>query len=178
MKYELLGLIIPIAFSIVIYFILFFFAPSYFRDFAPEVLAVLLGLLIGFGIDRYIDSYKKERDKKDLLSALSNELKTIKGTAITDRIYPDIWDSAISSGKLSNLLNPEQEIELTKVYRSIRELDNERERVMQAKEDLGIWGKESMSYRRFRDMELTHKTHTDNLNKMIEKVLQDKELWE
>jgi len=113
-------------------------------------------------IDRYWESEKKKQDRKDLLRSLRAELAAIKGTPSTEGIYPDIWDSVISSGKLSDLLISEQILRLTDIYKGIREVNYERRRI-----DL-----------RARDQILTHETHTVNLNQKIERILQDKELWE
>ena len=51
--------------------------------------------------------------------------------------HPDIWDSAIASGKLY-LLDPEQQTKLTNVYRIIKGTDYEAVRVRDAKEDFEI----------------------------------------
>ena len=184
MKHELKILIVATIFSILVCWIVFTFSPSYFRDFAPEFLAVLLGLVIVFGSDRYIESWKKDQDREDLLRALRVELGRIRETPITEGIYPDIWDSSVSSGKLSALLSSKQVIKLTEIYRSIRELDNERRLVEQAEEDCyhytgGSADKQAGDLRkRWQAKKLTHENNTHDTNKKIETILQDEKLWD
>jgi hypothetical protein len=57
--------------------------------------------------------------------------ETLTGDAY--RLYPDIWDSAVTSGKLE-LLNADQLAKLTNVYRQIKGTDYEAIRVRDAKE--------------------------------------------
>lgn len=156
---------------------------SYYFDFVTEFLAVVLGIALVFYIDRYSESEKNKQDRRDLLRNLRVELVTIKGTAKDKRIYTDIWDSAISSGKLSSLISSQQVIKLTRIYRSIRELDNERRLVEQIEEDYyslpgaTLDAAKSKLFQRLQNKKTTHENNTHELNEMIEEILQDEELW-
>ena len=148
-----------------------------------EFSAGCFGVLFGFNIDRTIKKKGRKEDKTKLENALRTEFGIIKGTPLEKGIYPDIWDSAKSSGRLDNLLNIDQVIKLAQIYRSIRELDIERKKVKQYQEDYetsasgrGVTRKDL--YERWKGWELTHKTNTQNLNQQIEKILQDRKLWQ
>jgi hypothetical protein len=171
---------------IVITLLIYVFIPFIFYDYLAELTAAFVGVLIAFNLafnlETYTESQKNKRDRKDLLLSLRGELERIEGTPINEEIYPDIWDSAISSGKLG-LLVSSQLIKLTGIYRRIRELNKERQRVNQYREDYetstsgrGVTRKDL--YERWKGWELTHKTNTYNLKQKIEKIIQDKELWE
>lgn len=180
-SHELKYLLGALAFSIFVLIIFALFFTSYYFDFFTKFSAAVLGVLLAFLIDRYWESEKKNEDRKDLSKSLRVELEKIKLTPITEEIYPDIWDSAISSGKLSLLLS-EQVNKLTDLYRRIRELNNERRLVRKCQEDyetgpVNLPSQREKYYKRWKDWELTHKINMDNLNQKIEKILQDKELW-
>jgi hypothetical protein len=76
---------------------------------------------------------------KKMLRNLACELNRMKDNLTGDayRLYPDIWDSAIASGKLY-LLEPEQQTKLTNVYRIIKGTDYEAVRVRDANSAFSI----------------------------------------
>jgi hypothetical protein len=86
-------------------------------------------------LDRAIDWNKEKQTRNELLKNIACELKEMKKSLTGDiyRLYPDVWDSAVASGKLE-LLNPDQLTKLTNVYRNIKGTDYEAVRVRDAKE--------------------------------------------
>jgi len=77
------------------YFVFTFYGRETTVSFLTSLSAGVLGIFIAFDFERYRRKAKDKWDRKDLLRNLHQELETIKGTATTKRIYPDIWDSAI-----------------------------------------------------------------------------------
>jgi hypothetical protein len=104
-----------------------------------ELVVTFSGVFLAFMLNRLIDWRKELKTKKELLRNLACELKRMKDNLTGDayRLYPDIWDSAIASGKL-DLLDPEQQTKLTNVYRIIKGTDYEAVRVRDAKESFEI----------------------------------------
>ena len=102
---------------------------------ALELVVTFSGVFLAFMLDRVIDWRKELQAKKELLRNLACELKELKKSLTGDafRLYPDVWDSTVSSGKLE-LLNSEQLNKLTNVYRKIKGTDYEAIRVRDAKE--------------------------------------------
>jgi hypothetical protein len=102
---------------------------------ALELAVTFSGVFLAFMLDRVIDWRKEQQAKKELLKNLSCELNELKKSLTGDayKLYPDIWDSAVTSGKLE-LLNSEQLTKLTNVYRKIKGTDYEAVRVRDAKE--------------------------------------------
>jgi hypothetical protein len=98
-----------------------------------ELLATFLGVFAAFSLDRLIDWIKNFRSREDLKRDLRNELEEIRGklTGRGLRLYPDIWDSAISSGQI-RLLNSEQVRKLRNVYDLVKGTDYEAMRVRDA----------------------------------------------
>jgi hypothetical protein len=99
-----------------------------------ELSVTFFGVFLAFMLGRLIDWKKEQQAKKELLKNLSCELNEIKKGLTGDayRLYPDVWDSAVSSGQL-DLLDSEQLSKLTKVYRIIKGTDYEAIRVRDAK---------------------------------------------
>ena len=102
---------------------------------ALELVVTFSGVFLAFLLDRFIDWRKEQQSKKELLKNLKIELNELKESLVGDayRLYPDVWDSAVSSGQLE-LLNSDQLNKLTKVYRKIKGTDYEAIRVRDAKE--------------------------------------------
>ena len=136
MRYENKIFLIIVGAVAFFYAYIFIFLQSIFLQFLAEFTAGFLGILIGFSIERYRESGKKNQDRKDLLRDLHDELEEIKGklTGKAFMLYPDIWDSAISSGQI-RLLNSEQVTKLAKVYRQIKGTEYEAQWVRRAGED-------------------------------------------
>jgi len=126
-----------IGLTVIIYLIFGFFLGA--PGFLSELFAGVLGILIGFGLNRRIDAQKDERDKKDLLRDLRDELEETKRkifpqTESVLMLYPETWDSATSSGRI-RVLNSEQVRKLSKVYRDIKGTQYEAEWVRRAVEE-------------------------------------------
>jgi len=130
---ELRNVLQPMATSIIVLIIfLFAYSGEVFFSFVTEFTAVVLGLWLGFSIDRYRQAQKREHDRKDLLRDLRSELVEI-GTKLTGARFPDrlrvvTWDSAIASGQL-RLLTSGQMRSFADVYNYIKEVDEDAEKV-------------------------------------------------
>jgi hypothetical protein len=140
-----------------------------------ELSVTFFGVFLAFMLDRLIDWRKEQQAKKELLKNLSCELnelkKSLTGEAL--RLYPNIWDSAISSGKLE-LLNSEQLHKLTNVYRKIKETDYEAVRIRDAKEAYML----HMNPEARKDWSIllnAHSTRMEETKALIDEVL--KERW-
>lgn len=109
---------------------------GYFIDFVTKFLAGVLGVLIGFLLGMSLDLMKTGQDRKRLLIDLRSELVRIKGE-LTGRgilLYPEVWDSAVSSGQI-RLLESEQIAKLSGVYRFVKGTEYEAIRVRDSAED-------------------------------------------
>jgi hypothetical protein len=97
-----------------------------FFGFLTEFLAGLFGVLLAFTLDRAIDEKKRRQDKEDLLRDLSTELGVIKSnlTGKGNLHFPDIWESAISSGQI-RLLDSEQVRKLASIYHDVKGMEYE-----------------------------------------------------
>lgn len=106
-------------------------------SFLTEFSAGLLGVYLAFTLDRTVENRKKEKERKDLLCDLRDELEESKAklTGKGNLHFPDIWKSAISSGQI-RLLTSEQVRKLSKVYRRIQAIEYEAKVVRQNREIL------------------------------------------
>ena len=156
---------------------------DYFFEFLTEFMAVLLGISFVVCIDRFQESDKNKKDKRNLLSKLRNELEQVRDnlTGQGNLHYPELWDSAVSSGQL-RLLNMNEATRLATVYRFIKRTEYEAKRVRDLAEDRRR-APEDDDEMRSQLYEL-HKNYTKNLRTretelrtMIEELLQDQELW-
>lgn len=98
-----------------------------------------IGVFLAFLLDRFIDWRKMNRDRRSLLSELHTELVGIK-TNLTGEgklHFPDIWESAVSSGQL-RLLNSEQVAKLASVYKQVKGLEYEAKRTRDLAEEYRI----------------------------------------
>ena len=104
--------------------------------YLPQLGVTFLGVFLAFMLDRGIDWYKNRQNKKDLLRDLRNELEGIRDklTGKGHLHFPDIWDSAISSGPI-RLLESEQVRKLASVYRDVRGIEYEAMRVRDLAEE-------------------------------------------
>jgi hypothetical protein len=139
-------------------------------------MATFLGVFVGFYLNRYWESEKKNEDRKDLLRSLRNELEGIeKKLCHANLLYPDIWESAVSSGKLL-LLSPEYLFKLKPIYNYIEGIEYEAQRLRDVKEDFKRTGSEEQLQRWVTDSKIQIKKETE-LQLRIHELLQDKELW-
>lgn len=97
---------------------------SEFFGFLTGLLAGIFGILIGFLLDRVSEIDKDNQTKTAFLKHIHEELSDIRKLPATDTsriyiLYTDIWDSMVSSGILS-LLEPDQVIKLSKLYKLIK----------------------------------------------------------
>jgi len=132
-----------------------------------ELVVTFSGVFLAFMLDRVIDWRKEQKTKKELLRNLACELNRMKDNLTGDayRLYPDIWDSAIASGKL-DLLDPEQQTKLTNVYRLIKGTDYEAIRVRDAKEAFEI----THSNEARNNYSILGSRHTERMQKTIDAI--------
>jgi hypothetical protein len=104
-----------------------------------KLLPVFFGVFLAFSLDRAIDWLKDRRNKQGLLSRLHTELGEIKEklTGEGHLHFPDIWDSAISSGQI-RLLDAEQVRRLSSVYRDVKAVEYEARRVRDLAEEIRV----------------------------------------
>jgi len=144
-----------------------------------ELLITFLGVFLAFTLDRAIDMYYNRRDRRDLLRDLHNELEETKGklTGAASMLYPDIWDSAISSGQI-RLLKSEQVTKLARVYRYIKGTQYEAMRLRDAAEDYrrktsrGIVKAEL--HLRWQSYSVAQLEREEELRKRIDEILKEK----
>ena len=140
-----------------------------------ELSVTFFGVFLAFMLDRLIDWRKEQQAKKELLKNLSYELNELKKSLTGDayRLYPDVWDSAVSSGQL-NLLSSEQLNKLTKVYHTVKGTDYEAIRVRDAKEAYMLNGTPD-ARKDWGILSIAHKTRMEETMAEIDSVL--KEHW-
>lgn len=170
-------------FTIIVYSVfLTFYGEFVFLGFLTEFTAGMLGVLWAFSIERHRRLGKENRDRKDLLDDLRAELEEIKQTTSgkkdtrRQRLFPDVWESGVSSGQL-RLLSSEQVKKLSKVYRYVKDLDNERRRVRDAEEEwegMGRHLREDVYKKRYERLSVRLNIEENDLRKMIEEILQEK----
>jgi len=116
------------------------------------------------------------------LNALHTELKEIrkKLTGKGNLLFPDIWNSAVSSGQV-RLLNSEQVTKLAKVYRAIKGQEYEAKRLRDVAEDYrksksgyGYLQIENGSYERWTDYSFECIMREEELQGMIDTLLKEK----
>ncbi len=95
-----------------------------------KLIPVFVGVFLAFLLDRIIDWYRDRQRRKGLLRDLQSELEGIRDklTGEGHLHFPDIWESAISSGQI-RLLNSTQIRRLASVYREVKGLEYEATRV-------------------------------------------------
>jgi hypothetical protein len=170
-----------IGFTVIIYLFFVFFLGS--PSFLSELFAGVLGILIGFGLDRRIDARKDERDKKELLRDLRDELEETKRkifpqTESVLMLYPEAWDSATSSGRI-RVLNSEQVRKLSTVYRDIKGTQYEAEWVRRAVEEFNNVPETEKERRkwlekRYNDLWARQLKRGKELSTEIEEILKEK----
>jgi hypothetical protein len=103
-----------------------------FPDFSTEFMAVVLGLLLGFSIERKTEQWKREQSRKDLFQQIHSELQQmttkLNGARFPERLQVPIWDSTVANGQLS-LLGMEQLRILTDVYNFVKDVDRDAQKV-------------------------------------------------
>ena len=123
-KRDLLAAVI-VSIVVVVVFLIAYMGPIFF-SFITEFLAVVLGLYLGFSIDRLREAQKNDQDRRGLLCDLRCELgktdEKLTGARFPNRLRVVIWDSAIASGQL-RLLASGQMRSLTDVYNLVKEVD-------------------------------------------------------
>jgi len=161
-------------------FVLLVFAGLYrehYFGFLTEFLAALLGVYLAFTIDRYWESQKKKEDRKNLLDNLRAELERIdRKLGHANLLYPRVWQSAVSSGRLTLLFSSEELSKLTKVYNFVEGIEYEAKRLRDAKEDFTRTRSPEMYQRWGRDSKIEIEKEKV-LQGWIEKLLQDEKLW-
>ena len=127
-----------ISIVLMIYFLLIFGNDTSLR-FLTSFSAGILGVLLGFELNRKVDKQKDNRIKKDFLKLIYEELTKIKGQLHPPKeiyiLYTDIWDSMVSSG-LIRLLDSDQVSKLSRLYKGIKGTSYEAEWVRRNYEEL------------------------------------------
>jgi len=153
------------------------------------------GVLAAFGLDRLVEWVRKYLSRRNLLRDLREELGETgnKLTGAGSLLYPDIWDSAISSGQI-RLLKSEQIRKLARVYSFIKGTEYEATRLRDAAEDFRkaptgiliqkdgsrietpeqIWQKKFL-HKRWTDYSGVHLARETELRGKIDEIL--KETW-
>ena len=94
-------LTLAVVISLVVIMILALEFTELYHSFTTEFLAVALGLLLSFGIDRKLEAAKKDKDKTRMLHEFRNELEETKskltGGRLPNRLRVPIWDSALAA---------------------------------------------------------------------------------
>jgi hypothetical protein len=139
-----------------------------------ELAVTFLGVFLAFMLDRLIDWKKRQHSKKDLLKNLSCELNELKKSLTGDayKLYPDIWDSAVSSGQLE-LLDSDQLSKLTNVYRKIKGTDYEATRVRDAKEAY-MTSKSPDAAHDWKILSIAHTVRMEETKALIDEVMQER----
>lgn len=186
--------LVIVFFTVSIFLVLFWI--GYGKDFGIEVVATVLGVLLAFSMNAVYEENKKDDAKRTLLNDLHNELEYVKTriypqTTTNYIIYPDIWDSAKSSGDL-RLLDSKQLIELTKIYyyikstsyyaERLRDIDEESINTSDASEEFEPFTKIEASRNdyylalkeRYRKMSGRHQRRMKQLDSRLDKVLKEK----
>jgi hypothetical protein len=172
------SLLIVLVGTVVVFFIFtVFYGLTVLLDFIVTWGAGLLGILTGFAMDRMIEQTKEEQVKKDFLTLIHDELVEIKGkippqTQTPYMLYPEIWDSFVSSG-LIRLLSSEQVKKLSSVYKFIKGTQYEAEWVRRAVEDVEREHKAS-SLERYKSLQVAYFERGTQLSQEIEKLLKEK----
>lgn len=111
--------------------------------YLPQLLVTFFGVFLAFMLDRFIDWRRDRHKKQSLLSHLHTELETIKKN-LEEKLgsgnlhFPDIWDSAISSGQMIRLLDSEQVPKLANVYRDVKAGEYEAKRLRDLAEEVKL----------------------------------------
>jgi hypothetical protein len=139
-----------------------------------ELVVTFAGVFLAFLLDRFIDLRKERGAKEELLENINCELTRLKDTLTGDayRLYPDIWDSAVTSGKLG-LLNSEQLAKLTNVYRKIKGTDYEAIRVRDAKAAFEQTGSHD-ARKDWAILSIAHSQRMQETRESIDEVLKEK----
>ena len=147
-------------------------------DFIGALFAGIFGILIGFSLDRLSDLQKDNRTRDDFLKLIREELVTIKGRISPEKneillLYTDAWDSMISSG-LMRLLNAKQVLQLSRVYKEIKETSFEAERIRLNRDEFMVSPNSALRAKFSYNLN-RHKDRMANLINLINEVL--KEEW-
>ena len=170
--------------TVSVYFIFYIFYPAtIFFSFLTSWSAGFLGILLGFALDRWIEQIKDNRVNKDFRSLIRDELTDIRGkiypqTESVFMLYPEIWDSLISSGVI-RLLSSEQVTKLSKVYKFIKGTQYEAEWVRRAIEEFNNTPESEKERRqwlenRYRGLWDRHNERGKKLSKEIDEILKEK----
>lgn len=122
---EILIFFIVLMGTIIIFFLFFYlYNEGIFSQFLTGITSGILGILLGFSLDRIIERVKDNKIKRDFLNLIYKELNEIKGlispqVTEVNLLYTDIWDSVVSSGVI-RLLDFEQVTKLSNLYKSIK----------------------------------------------------------
>lgn len=179
---ESYNLVLIVSGLIAIYFFAFY-GKEIFVNFLVSWSAGILGIMAGFTLDRRREQTKDDRIKKDFLALMRNELTEIRGkippqTKTPLMLYPEVWDSFVSSG-LMRLLSAEQVTKLSSVYRLIKGTQYEAEwvrRVVEEHSSVPEFEKQKKEFllERYKFLQDSYVRHGTQLSEEIEKILAEK----
>jgi hypothetical protein len=181
--------LVYVAISIVIFVLGFFviigFLPVLeFVSFLSGLLAGVLGILVGFSLDRASEEDKDNQIKDEFLKLIHEELTYIRSiiypqTGRVNLLYTDIWDSVVSSGIL-RLLTTDQVRKLSQVYKDIKGASYEAEWIRRNSEEFDSLPDDEVGYKvavlkKMADNVTRHKKRMEDISIKIDEVL--KEDW-
>ena len=138
-RVDIMVLVLGVFSIILLLYFLTVFGNDTSQRYLTSFSAGVLGVLLGFLLNRKVDKQKDNRVKKDFLKLIYEELTKIKGQLHPPKeiyiLYTDIWDSMVSSG-LIRLLNSDQVSKLSRLYKAIKGTSYEAEWVRRNYEEL------------------------------------------
>jgi len=184
MEKETRMLLLVFVVSLVTYFaFLFGYGWNAFLAFLTSFAAGVLGILLGFALDRAMEKQKDNEVRRAFLALIHDELTEIKGkippqTTGVYMLYPEVWDSLVASG-IIRLLSSEQVTKLTKVYRNVKGTQYEAEWVRRAVEEFNNVPESENQKRewlknRYNELWNRHLERGNELTKEIENLLKEK----
>lgn len=180
-RLESYNLVLIVSLLIAIYFFALYGREA-FIDFIVSWSAGILGIMAGLSLDRVREQAKDNRDKKDFLVLMRNELTEIRKNIPPQRkvplmLYPEVWDSFVSSG-LMRLLSAEQVTKLRSVYKFVKGTQYEAEwvrRRVEEHEGLPDTMKSEKEFlkRRCMFLQASYEGHGKELTEEIDKILEE-----
>ncbi len=151
--------------------------------FLATFIASLLGIFFGFLLDRAHERDKEKQTVATFLKFIQSELTEIRKMPSNDStqfhiLHTDIWDSMVSSGILS-LLEPDQVIKLSALYRNIKDTSGEAEYFRKSWEeyqsipDEEFRKKEDCVGKKLREQALSQKARLKNLHNRIDDLFRE-----
>jgi hypothetical protein len=168
----------------VLVFVLFYHQLA--ANFLPSAVGSLLGVLVGFGVNRWWDDRLKGETQTNLLSSLHDELNYNKDRLGRDErgelkihlLKREVWEGATASGLTTSLLESNVLIQLATRFFSIGVHNHDAERIRDLAEAASEYqGEAKAAIERRREMlKATLEKFDENLAKDIEATLKE-DFW-